>query len=65
VIGDGDVDLEHVGDRSQQALGLSQRLVEYEAEREARLNSNRRIDWLTTPLPGGRRLPCLDCLLGR
>ena len=35
VIGDGDVDLEHVGDRSQQTLGLSRRLVEYEAQREA------------------------------
>jgi hypothetical protein len=31
VIGDGDVDLEQAGDRPQQTLGLSQRLVEYEA----------------------------------
>jgi hypothetical protein len=38
VIGDGDVDLEHIDDRSEQTLGLSQRLVEYQAEREARLD---------------------------
>jgi hypothetical protein len=50
VIGDGDVDLEHVGDRSQQTLGLSQRLVEYQAKREARLDGDRRVDRLTTPL---------------
>src|SRR6202034_3816556 len=64
VIGDGDVDLEHVGDRSQQTLGLSQRLVEYQAEREARLDGDRRVDRLTAPPSGGRRLPCRDRLLG-
>jgi hypothetical protein len=37
VIGDGDVDLEHVGDRLQQTLGLSQRLVN--TSRSARLVS--------------------------
>jgi hypothetical protein len=39
VIGDGD--LEYVGDRSEQTLGLSQRLMEYQAEREARLDGDR------------------------
>src|ERR1700728_5363299 len=52
VIGDGDVDLEHVGDRSQQTLRLSQRLMEYQAEREARLDGDRRVDQLTArPCP--------------
>src|ERR1700733_13233635 len=64
VIGDGDVDLERAGDRSQQTLGLSQRLLEYQAEREARLDGDCRVDRLTTPLSGGRRLPCRDRLLG-
>jgi hypothetical protein len=45
-------------------LSLSQRLVEYEAEREARLGGNCRVDRLTTSLSGGRRLPCRDRLLG-
>src|ERR1700730_13966475 len=53
VIGDGDVDLEHVGDRSQQTLGLSQWLVEYQAEREARLDGHCRVDRLPARLSGG------------
>jgi hypothetical protein len=64
VIGDGDVDLEHLGNRSERTLGLSQRLVEYQAEREARLDGDRRVDRLTTPLSSGRCLPCRDRLLG-
>jgi hypothetical protein len=64
VIRDGDVDLEHVGDRSQQTLGLSQRLVKDQAEREARLDGECRVDRLTTPLSGGGCLPCRDRLLG-
>src|ERR1700722_911237 len=64
VIGDGDVDLERAGDRSQQTLGLSQRLLEYQAEREARLDGDCRVDRLTAPLSGGPRLPCRDRLLG-
>jgi hypothetical protein len=35
MIGDGNVDPEHLGDRSQQALGLSQRPIEDQTERQA------------------------------
>ena len=47
MIGDGDIDREYVGDRSQQALGLPQRLMEYQAKSKARLDGQRRIDRLT------------------
>jgi len=65
MIGDGDVDLEHVGDRSQQTLGLSQRLMEDQADRKARLDGDRRIDRLAAPLSGSRCLPDRDRLLGQ
>src|SRR5271165_4853635 len=43
---------------------LSQRLMEYQAERKARLDGDRRIDRLTDPLAGGRCLPSRHGLLG-
>src|SRR5512134_2112171 len=64
VIRDGDSDLEHVGNRSQHALGLTQRLMEYQAQREAGLDSDRRIDRLSAPLSGSRRMPCFHGVLG-
>src|SRR5271166_5748179 len=64
MIGDGDIDREYVGDRSQQALGLTQRLMEYQAESKARRDGQWRIDRLTAPLSGSRRLPCRHGLLG-
>jgi hypothetical protein len=56
MIGDGNVDVEHVGDRSQ-AFGLPQRLVKYQAKRETSLDRTRRIDRLTAALSGGWRMP--------
>ena len=56
MIGDGDVDLEDVGDRPQQTFGLSQRLVKYESDREARLDGDRRIGRLASALSDGRLL---------
>jgi hypothetical protein len=56
----GNMDLERVGDRSQQAP----RQMEYQAERKARLDGDRRIDRLTAPLSGGRRQPSRYGLLG-
>jgi hypothetical protein len=38
MIGDGNIDRQYVGDRSQQALGLTQRLMEHQAESRARLD---------------------------
>jgi hypothetical protein len=71
VIRDGDSDLEHVGNRSQHALGLTQRLMEYQAQREAGLDSDRRIDRLSAPLSGscsGSHSKCggrtMDAFLG-
>src|SRR4029077_19460853 len=34
VIRNGDIDLEHIGDRAKQSLGLTERLMEHQAERQ-------------------------------
>src|SRR5277367_158859 len=47
MIGDGDIDPEQIGDRTQKTFGLTQRLVELRAKREAGLDGDRRIDCLT------------------
>jgi hypothetical protein len=60
VIRNGDADPEHGGNRSQHALGLTQRLVEHQAKREASLDGDRRIDRRSAALSGGRRMPCLN-----
>src|ERR1700751_1111301 len=64
VIRDGDINAEHVGDRSQHTLGLTQRLMEHQAKREARLDGDRRIDRLTASRSGGGGMPCLHGFLG-
>jgi hypothetical protein len=64
MIRDGNIDPEHIGDRTQKTFGLTQRLVEHQAKRKAGLNGDRRIDWLATPLSGRRRMPCRHRLLG-
>ena len=58
VIGDSNIELEHIDDRSRQAFGLTQRLVEHQAKYETRLDGCRRIDRLTAALAGSRRRPC-------
>jgi hypothetical protein len=50
VIRDGDINPEHVGDRSQHALGLTQRLMD-PAKRETCLDGDRRIDRLSARSP--------------
>jgi hypothetical protein len=35
MIGDGDIDPEHIGDRTQKTFGLTQRLSEHQAKRKA------------------------------
>jgi len=52
MIGDGDIDPKHIGDRVQKTFGLTQRLVEHQTKREAGLDGDRRIDCLATPLSG-------------
>jgi hypothetical protein len=43
MIRNGDIDLEHLGDRSQHTRSLTQRLVEHQAKREARIDGKRRL----------------------
>src|SRR5216110_2926372 len=64
VIGDSDIDMEHRGDRAQQALGLTQRLMKHQAKRETCLDGDRRIDRLSAPLPGSGGMPCRHGFLG-
>jgi hypothetical protein len=64
MIVDGDIDPEHIGDRTQKTLSLTQQLVEHQARCEAGLNGDRRIDRLAAPLSGRRRMPCRHRLLG-
>jgi hypothetical protein len=64
VIGDSNGDPEHIGDRTTQAFRLTQRLVEHQAKREARLDGDRRMDWLVTSYSGRWRMPCGDGVLG-
>ena len=64
MIGDGDIDPEQIGDRTQKTFGLTQRLMEHQTKRKAGLDGDRRIDWLTTPLSGRRRTPCRHGFLG-
>src|ERR1700687_841523 len=64
MIGDRNGDPEHIGDRTKQAFRLTQRLVEHQAKREARLDGDRRIDWLATSFSGRWRMPCGHGVLG-
>src|SRR5271156_6477186 len=57
MIGDGEIDPEQIGDRTQKTFGLTQRLVEHQAKREAGLDGDRRIDCLTAPLSARRCMP--------
>src|SRR5690349_22407634 len=52
VVGNSDIDMEHRGDRAQQAFGLTQRLMKYEAQCETSLDGNRRIDRLAPAFSG-------------
>ena len=65
MIGDADIDSQHRSERSQQAFGLTQRLMEHQAKREAGLDGDRRIDWLTAPLCGSRSMPDLSGFFGQ
>jgi hypothetical protein len=46
MIGDGDIDPEQIGNRTQKTFGLTQRLVELQAKRKAGLDGDRRMNWL-------------------
>jgi len=65
MIRNGDIDLEHLSDRSQHTFGLTKWLVKHQPKRETRFDRKRRIDWLTTALSGGRCVPCCHCFLGK
>jgi hypothetical protein len=57
-------DAEHIGDRTKQPFSLSERLVEHQAERQTGLNGDYRIDRLTAPRSGRRRVPRGHGLIG-
>ena len=63
VIGDSDIDMERRGDRAQQTFGLTQRLMKYQAQREAGLDGDRRIYRLATAFSGRRGMPGLNRFL--
>src|SRR3984957_20146192 len=63
MIRDGNMDPEHIGDRTKQPLGLTERLVEHQAKCEAGLDGDRRINRLTAPFSDRRRMPCRHGLL--
>ena len=63
MIGNGDIDPEHIRNRTQKTFGLTQRLVEHQAKREAGLYGDRRIDRLAAPLSGRGRMLCRHRLL--
>src|SRR5690242_11978195 len=64
VIGDSDIDMEHRGDRAQQAFGLTQRLMKYQAQRETGLDGNLRIDRLTTAFSSRWGMPSRNRFFG-
>ena len=64
MIRDGDIDPEHIGDRTKKTFGLTQRMVGRQAKRGAGLDGDRRIDWLAAPLSSRRRMPWRHRLLG-
>jgi hypothetical protein len=47
MIRDDNIDQEHIGDRTKQPRGLTERLVKHRARREAGLDGDRRRGWLT------------------
>jgi hypothetical protein len=64
MIWNGDINPEHIGDRTQKTFSLTQRLVEQQAKREAGLDGDRRVGWLAAALSGRWRMPCRHRLLG-
>jgi len=64
MIRDRDINPEHVGGPSQHALGLTQRLMEYQAKRKTSRDGNRRIERLTTPLSSSGGRPCRHGFFG-
>src|ERR1700692_1248074 len=64
VIWNGDIDLEHIGNRAKQPFGLTERLVEHQAECEAGLNGDRRIDRVIAPRSRCRHMLCGHGLIG-
>jgi len=57
--------MEHRGDRAQQAFGLTQRLMKYQAQCETGLDGNLRIDRLATAFSGRWGMPGRNRFFGK
>ena len=62
VIRDREIQLEQLGQRPEEALGLAKRKMEDHADRKSRLDGDVRIRALATGLPAGRFPPGVDCI---
>jgi hypothetical protein len=65
VIRNSDVNVEKLSDRSRRSLDLAQSRSKNEARCQTGLDRQIGINWLTTALSGGRRVPCGDPLIGQ
>ena len=65
VVGDSDIDMQHRGYRAQQAFGLTQRLMKYQAQCETGLDGNLRIDRLATAFSGRWSMPGRNRFFGK
>jgi hypothetical protein len=65
VVGNGDLHLKHVCQRSQEAFSLSERQVKDHADRQSRLDRNVRVDALTAGSTTGWCPPGFDGVVGK
>ncbi len=65
VVGNGDLCVKHVCQRTQVAFRLSARKVKDHADRQRRLNRKVRVDALATGLPAGYNPPAVDSVVGK
>ena len=65
MVGNGDLRLEHVGQRTKEALGLSEREVEDHADRQGRLNRDVRVGALVAGFAAGWSLPRVEGVIGK
>ncbi len=63
MVGNRDLHVQHVCERTQEALGLPERKVEDHADRQGRLDGDVRIGTLTTGFPGGRCSPGVEGII--
>jgi hypothetical protein len=65
MVGDRDLQLEHLGQGTQEAFGLSERKVEDHANCQSCFDGDIRIGALTAGFPTGRRSPGVEGIIGK